>query len=159
MNYKIFARAYVTFLSFACINNSNNISISNKRDGPKRISETSVDKPVILDTNTNIEVSKRTGTKRLHGTLHGVDDHIKITVNIIDGDSLCAVLAPTLNDAIMRINQVILPDGSADGPFARSLKYAIKKPGIYTLIISNNLMAEGKTTSDYDLELTVKDKL
>lgn len=159
MNYKIFAIAYIIFLFFACINNSNNISVSNKRDGPKRISETSVDKPVILDTITKVELSKRTDTKHLHGTLHGVDDHIKITVNIIDGDSLYAVLIPMLNDAVMRINQVILPDGSADGPFARSLKYEIKKPGIYTLIISNNLMAEGKTTSDYHLELNVKEKL
>jgi hypothetical protein len=44
----------------------------------------------------------------------------------------------------LRINQIILPDGSADGPFSREMKYTKKQSGTYKIVFGKNLMAEGK---------------
>lgn len=44
----------------------------------------------------------------------------------------------------LRINQIILPDGSADGPFSREMKYAKKQSGTYKIVFGKNLMVEGK---------------
>ena len=48
----------------------------------------------------------------------------------------------------LRINQIILPDGSADGPFSREMKYAKKQSGTYKIVFGKNLMAEGKLTGN-----------
>ena len=48
---------------------------------------------------------------------------------------------PTLS---AKINQIILPDGSADGPFSREMKYTKKQSGTYKIVFGKNLMAEGK---------------
>lgn len=44
----------------------------------------------------------------------------------------------------LRINQIILPDGSTDGPFSKEMKYAKKKSGTYKIVIGKNSMTEGK---------------
>lgn len=48
----------------------------------------------------------------------------------------------------LRINQIILPDGSADGPFSKEMKYNKKKNGTYKIIFGKNLMADGKLTGN-----------
>lgn len=48
----------------------------------------------------------------------------------------------------LRINQIILPDGSADGPFSSEMKYTKKQSGTYKIVFGKNLMAEGKLTGN-----------
>lgn len=54
----------------------------------------------------------------------------------------------------LRINQVILPDGSSDGPFSKEMKLVSKKNGNYKIVIGKNLMAEGKLSGN--ISVTVK---
>lgn len=43
--------------------------------------------------------------------------------------------------ANIRFTQIILPDGTADGPFSRELKYDLPEDGIYKLEVSEDMMA------------------
>ena len=58
--------------------------------------------------------------------------------------TLSAKINTVEKDRNLRINQIILPDGSADGPFSREMKYAKKQSGTYKIVFGKNLMAEGK---------------
>jgi hypothetical protein len=81
-----------------------------------------------------------------------------ITCNIsipLKGKLYGAITTATNKDNI-RFNQIIMPDGSADGPFERTIQYDIKKPGNYKLIIASNLMAENPYTGEFELSLVVK---
>jgi hypothetical protein len=42
--------------------------------------------------------------------------------------------------ANIRISQVVLPDGTMDGPFGRTVEYDIPSPGILRLVIGESLM-------------------
>lgn len=81
-----------------------------------------------------------------------------ITCNVFlpkTGKLYGAITTPT-NKTNIRFNQIIMPDGSADGPFVRTIKYDIKKTGNYKLIIASNLMAENPYTGEFELSLVVK---
>lgn len=58
--------------------------------------------------------------------------------------TLSAKINTVEKDRNLRINQIILPDGSADGPFSREMKYTKKQSGTYKIVFGKNLMAEGK---------------
>lgn len=53
----------------------------------------------------------------------------------------------------LRINQIILPDGSSDGPFSKEMKYTKKKKGTYKIVIGKNLMAEGKLVGNVSVSV------
>ena len=56
-------------------------------------------------------------------------------------------------DRNLRINQIILPDGSSDAPFSKEMKYAKKKNGTYKIVIGKNLMAEGKLVGNVSVSV------
>lgn len=91
----------------------------------------------------------------IKGKLKGVGMPVKIFLDIADGDSLHDELEAEEADAVIRINQIILPDKTADGPFGRTLEYKIRQHGMYTLILGNNLMAEGSTKTAFTLRINV----
>ena len=53
----------------------------------------------------------------------------------------------------LRINQIILPDNSSDGPFSKTMKFKTSKKGIYKIVVGKNLMAEGKLTGNFNLSV------
>ncbi|MBN9296590.1 MAG: hypothetical protein J0I41_06235 [Filimonas sp.] len=62
-------------------------------------------------------------------------------------------LAPTNAKMNIRFNQVITPAGKADGPFDKKLAYDINKEGTYTILIGNDLMAEGDYKGKVELKI------
>lgn len=48
---------------------------------------------------------------------------------------------PLSNKTVLRLNQIISPDGTADGPFDRTTTYTATQSGKYTFRIGANLMA------------------
>lgn len=48
----------------------------------------------------------------------------------------------------LRINQIVMPDNSTDGPFSKEMKFSKKKNGTYKIVIGKNLMTEGKLTGN-----------
>mgnify|MGYP007121801804 CR=1 FL=1 len=43
--------------------------------------------------------------------------------------------------ANVRFNQIVMPDGTSDGPFGRSIEYGLEQQGTYHLLIGESLMA------------------
>ena len=66
---------------------------------------------------------------------------------------LYALISPKDSTANIRFNQIIMPDGTADGPFGRDIQYDLAPNGIYTLIIDKSLMAEGSSETDFTIEV------
>lgn len=67
-----------------------------------------------------------------------------IVINNVSKSTIFAKINTVEKDRNLRINQIILPDGSSDGPFSKEMKYSKKKNGTYKIVIGKNLMAEGK---------------
>lgn len=44
--------------------------------------------------------------------------------------------------ANIRLSQIVMPDGSADGPWGREMDYDLPSGGFYRLIVIENMMAE-----------------
>ena len=66
-----------------------------------------------------------------------------------------ARLIPGDRNFNIRINQILLPGGGADGPFGRQLSYALKQKGWYALRIGPDRMAEGDTLGRFRLLLRI----
>ena len=58
--------------------------------------------------------------------------------------------------ANIRFNQIILPDGKADGPFGRQLEYSLSQRGRYQLKIGRSLMANDGYMGDFVVRLRVE---
>lgn len=67
----------------------------------------------------------------------------KLSVKIVNAD-------PGLN---VRINQIRFPDATFDGPFEKEVSVDTPKKGEYWIIVGHNLMADGKMTGKFSLEI------
>ena len=52
----------------------------------------------------------------------------------------------------IRINQIIMPDNTSDGPFGKDLAYKLDQQGTYKLIIGESLMQGDPFEGDYVLK-------
>ncbi len=77
-------------------------------------------------------------------------------VTIQRADSIHATVTPEEINGNVRFAQIILPDGKADGPFGRELKYATPQTGTYRLRISENQMAGDKWKGNFKVKVWVK---
>jgi len=102
-----------------------------------------------------ISLDKKNSTKTITGKLKGNNTPMKVYIDINSGDTLRVLIQPSEKDANIRINQIIYPNGTADGPFDRDKKFRLEQAGLYQLILGNNLMAEGKTKTGFILHLSV----
>ena len=118
------------------------------------INKDSINFPVI-DSAVHIYLDKKDPSKTIAGKLEGNNKSVKVYLHINAADTLHAVIEPSEQDANIRLNQIVYPGGESDGPFGMDQKVALKKAGIYQLIIGNNLMAEGKTKTAFNLHLSV----
>lgn len=55
--------------------------------------------------------------------------------------------------ANVRFNQIVMPDGTSDGPFGRSIEYGLEQQGTYHLLIGESLMAGEPWGGEFMLEL------
>jgi hypothetical protein len=69
---------------------------------------------------------------------------IHVVVKNVSNDSLVASLNAPGKERNVRINQIIMPDGSMDGPFGHEIHYRTRQKGTYTLIIGKDNMADGQ---------------
>lgn len=118
------------------------------------INKDSINYPA-ADSAEHIYLNKSTPAKTISGKLEGQSQSFKIYIDKNAGDTLHVFIEPSEKDANIRLNQIISPYGKADGPFGRDQKFALKNNGMYQLIIGNNLMAEGKRKTAFNLHLSV----
>lgn len=55
------------------------------------------------------------------------------------------------NGRNIRINQIVKPDNSTDGPFTNKMNYKTSKKGTYKIVIGKNLMAQGKLSGNFSV--------
>jgi len=55
----------------------------------------------------------------------------------------------------IRINQIIMPDGTMDGPFDKGYEDTLRIAGTYRLIIAESLMQENPYVGEYRVQIAV----
>lgn len=75
------------------------------------------------------------------------DGFKKVTIDI--------VLPTTDTWANLRLSQIIMPDGTMDGPFGLQTEYDLNQNGWYELIISESLMAWDPWTGDVQVTVSL----
>lgn len=58
--------------------------------------------------------------------------------------------------ANIRFSQIIMPDGTMDGPFGREVEYELPKEGIYRISIHENMMAGDPWAGIFDVKIELK---
>lgn len=81
---------------------------------------------------------------------------VYLTFDCEKGKLLRGRLSSKDPDANLRISQIILPDGSMDGPFGWDIAYDLPETGTYRLAIHENMMAGTPWEGDFRVELIVK---
>ena len=66
-----------------------------------------------------------------------------IIMGVQDVDSLVATLHASGSQRNLRFNQIVMPDGTMDGPFGHEMHYRTGQNGTYTLRIGKDNMADG----------------
>jgi hypothetical protein len=118
------------------------------------INKDSVNYPV-EDSTLHISLDKKNSAKIIYGKLEGKAQVIQLYIDNRSADTLHVLIEPSDQDANIRLNQIIYPDGRADGPFGRDEQFVLKNAGQYQLVIGNNLMAEGRRSTAFKLHLSI----
>ncbi|UGU18003.1 hypothetical protein LS482_08990 [Sinomicrobium kalidii] len=88
------------------------------------------------------------------GAVHKEERDKKYFVFQTDGPAkLSAKLVSQDTTANIRFTQIFFPDGSADGPFGRELKYDLEQAGTHTLSVGENMMAGNPWSGDFTIEV------
>lgn len=59
------------------------------------------------------------------------------------------------NTGNLRINQIIMPDGTMDGPYGRIFEDSLSQAGTYRLIVGESLMQGDPYAGDYHLKIKI----
>ncbi len=88
--------------------------------------------------------------------MKGVGHPITVYIPIKQGRRLTASISSDDSAANIRINQIITPDGKADGPFGKEWKFALHQQGMYRLLIGENLMQGDEWKGEFKLTIKVE---
>lgn len=97
-----------------------------------------------------------TGTVQVKAKLRAKPTPIRFHLNIPKPVNLVAIIQPVKKDCNIRINNIIQPNDSSDGPFGRELKYKLKIKGDYVLVVGPNLMASDPMDCDFVLTIRLE---
>lgn len=95
----------------------------------------------------------KSDTLVLNLKIDSADQHLTIPLTISNGNEIFASLSSSDKNANIRINQIGLPDSTFDGPFGKDIHYKIKMPGIYKLIIAEEMMAGDRWKGNFSLKV------
>ncbi len=76
-----------------------------------------------------------------------------IFISVHQADSVLIKLRTPKDTANVRISQLFLPDGSADGPFGRELTYRFKDIGQYHITVNENRMIGNHYSGPYAVQI------
>lgn len=140
------------------IQNDNNASKDsttsniNSSKSAKRVVQTDFTKDSVFTIRFPEDSSSVTVTGKMTGINHPISVYIPIT----KGNLLTIILAPGDSTAKIRISQLFMPNGKADGPFGKNLRRKITQPGNYKVIIGENLMQGEEWKGDFLLTVKVE---
>ncbi len=82
--------------------------------------------------------------------IHKVKDQVVYIEFVADGyKEMTAKLSSPDSLANVRFSQIILPDGTMDGPFGREINYKTPVNGVYKLSVHENMMAGDPWEGDF----------
>lgn len=119
------------------------------------LGDTTPNKSAKADTLMNLVFEPDSSTLTAKGKLD--KDPITCYLQVDRKAIITAKLVPLDKDLNIRFSQIILPDGTSDGPFGQELKYTLKQKGMHRFIVGSNLMADGKRKGDFEIKLAVKE--
>lgn len=105
---------------------------------------TEIAPPPGIDTRHTISLDGKNEIHTRNFVTDSLHPDVIYYVEINEGKELHASLTPRYQPANIRFNQIIVPDGKADGPFGQTLVYPVSVKGKYTLRIGPSQMAEGR---------------
>ncbi|MBC7498022.1 hypothetical protein H7170_00075 [Candidatus Gracilibacteria bacterium] len=115
---------------------------------PTNIATGSTDEYRLSFTNTN------TGMVTVHHTT-GVKTHVYF-VNTDAKTAHVVVTFPAGTQGNLRWSQVVMPDGTMDGPFGQDTNYNLAQTGSYELIFHENMMSGDPWTGDAWIMITLQ---
>jgi len=143
---KVFLIITVVFLFFACSGNTKkeipqNETISQNNTALVYPNDSGVVQIHLIDSVAKIQIHKnKDQTIYLEFKSEG---YKKIKGYLSSQDSI----------ANIRFSQIILPDGTMDGPFGRDIDYDISQNGLYRLSVHENMMAGDPWDGDFYVDL------
>lgn len=85
---------------------------------------------------------------KLNKTIISETQYVHVTLTDLDAGLLSISISHSKPDANIRISQIVMPDGSTDGPFGQQITFDARQKGDYTIIISKSNMASGSQAGD-----------
>ena len=107
----------------------------------------------VLQPTTKEKVSNKTLRFHREKTLGTKDT---ISFESIKGSLANIALSVPKDSGNIRINQIIAPDGTADGPFGKTYTDTLSLSGTYLLIIGSSLMQEQPYEGAYNVTISLK---
>ena len=95
----------------------------------------------VKDGRASATVHKESGQSVTFAFASG--GYSKLSGRLCSGDTVANV----------RFSQIIMPDGSADGPFGREIVYDLTLEGVYNLIVNENMMAGDPWAGKFTIEI------
>ncbi|MGC4234139.1 MAG: hypothetical protein QM594_14260 [Niabella sp.] len=157
----IWIHAFVCVLVISC-NNSSRVNRSEEGDS-MAVTAKVRDTTMVLDSITEldsvsavmpveaiIQVTVPAGTLpvKLDKTIVSETQSIHVTITDMDAGLLNVSISHSKPDANLRISQVVMPDGSTDGPFGQQITFDARQKGDYVIIINKSNMASGSQVGD-----------
>ncbi|MDZ4711577.1 MAG: hypothetical protein SGI89_04550 [bacterium] len=92
----------------------------------------------------------------LNGQIDGFAQSITYVFEASKGQKLNASVKPKSGEGNIRISQIFLPSGRADGPFSNQMTYALPENGDYKIILGEDQMAGDPWKGEYLLTISIK---
>ncbi|MEO8447029.1 MAG: hypothetical protein ABI528_06010 [bacterium] len=92
----------------------------------------------------------------LNGQIDGFAQSITYVFEASKGQKLNASVKPKSGQGNIRISQIFLPSGRADGPFSDQMTYALSEDGDYKIILGEDQMAGDPWKGEYLLTISIK---
>lgn len=120
--------------------------------------KTNVEKLEQSKTSEGIRVKFPVGSTQvtLNGNIDGFGQQITYVFEASKGQKLNASVRPKKSQGNIRISQIYIPSGQADGPFGEKMAYDLTENGDYRLILSENQMAGDPWKGEYLLTIEIK---
>ncbi len=99
-----------------------------------------------------------TGTKVINATYKSGRQTKVSFINSTAKSAEISITFPNASGANLRFSQIVMPDGSMDGPFGIKTGYNLNQQGWYTLIFSENQMAGERWSGEAVISITLRDE-
>lgn len=132
--------------------------VQTQQTTPGETPKTSVEKSEQNKTSEGIRVKFPVGSTlvTLNGNIDGFGQQIIYVFEASKGQKLNASVRPIKSQGNIRISQIYIPSGQADGPFGEKMTYDLTENGDYKLILSENQMAGEPWKGEYLLTIEIK---